>query len=131
MKPKDANKRYFSRMLGASLGYIGSVFGATFLHNKLIDGSVLGIFLSLVPGIFICLMLLAVWRYLNEADEVVRYDLTQAMMVGLFALLALSGGWGLVELYNDSLPRLPIFFAFPVFFLTFGAVSALKYRRCV
>ncbi len=131
MKPKQANKRYFSAMLGSSLGYLGSVFGVSFLHDKLVDGSIPGILLSLIPGIFICLMLLSVWRYLKDVDEVVRHELIQAMMAGLFALLALSGGWGLVELFNDSLPRLPVFFAFPVFFLTYGLVTAIRYKRCV
>ena len=130
MKPKLANKRYMSTMLGASFGYLGAVFGISFLHDKVPDGSVAGIAIALVPGIFICLMLLSVWRYLKNVDEVVRHQLTQAMLIGLFVLLALSGGWGLVELFNDSLPRLPIFFAFPVFFLTYGLVSAIKYERC-
>ncbi len=131
MKPKQANKRYLSTMLGASGGYLGSVFGVSFAHDHLIDGSAAGILLSLVPGIFICLMLFSVWRYLKEVDEVVRHQLTQALLAGLFSLLALSGGWGLVELFNDSLPRLPVFFAFPVFFATFGLVSAIRYKRCV
>lgn len=131
MKPKQANKRYISMMMGSSLGYLGSVFGISFLHDKVPDGSVPGTLIALIPGIFICLMLFSVWRYLKEVDEVVRYQLTQAMIMGLFALLALSGGWGLVELFNDSLPRLPIFFAFPIFFLVYGLVSSIKYRRCV
>lgn len=131
MTPKLANKRYMSMMMGTSLGYIASVFGVSFLHDKLEDGSFAAIVLALVPGVFIVLMILSVWRFLKETDEVARYDLTQAMMTGLFALLALSGGWGLVELFNDSLPRLPIFFAFPAFFLIFGFVSAIRYRRCV
>ena len=131
MKPKLANKKYMSTMLGASLGYLGAVFGISFLHDKVDDGSVTGIAISLIPGVFICFMLLAVWRYLNDVDEVVRHQLTQAMMMGLFMLLALSGGWGLVELFNDSLPRLPIFYAFPLFFLVYGLVTGIKYRRCV
>ena len=130
MKPKQAYKKYFSTTLGASLGYLGSVCGVSFLHDKFTDGSAGGILLSLMPGIFICLMLFSVWQYLKDVDEVARHELTQSMMAGLFVLLALSGGWGLVELFNDSLPRLPVFWAFPIFFLTYGAVSAIKYKRC-
>lgn len=131
MKPKLAKKRYFSTVMGASLGYVGSVFGCSFLHHKVPDGSVAGISLSLVPGLFIGLMLFAFWRYLHDVDEVARHEMTQAIIIGLFVLLMLSGGWGLVELFNDSLPRLPIFYAFPAFFITFGLVSGIKYRRCV
>ena len=131
MQPKQAVKRYFLTVMGSSLGYLGAVLGISFVHDKVPDGSLAGICLALVPGIFICLMLHAVWRFLKNTDEVARYELTQSMMAGLFVLLALSGGWGLVELFNDTLPRLPIFFAFPVFFLSFGGVAAIRYRRCV
>jgi len=131
MKPKLVKKRYMSTMLGASFGYVGSVLGISFLHDKVPDGSAAGILTSLVPGIFICFMLGAFWRYLKDVDEVARHDMIQAMIVGLFALLALSGGWGLVELFNDSLPRTPIFYAFPAFFLIFGLVSCVKYKRWV
>lgn len=131
MKPKLAKKRYMFTVMGSSLGYLGSVFGISFLHDKLADGSIGAILLSLIPAIFICLMIASVWRYLKDVDEVARHDLTQAMLVGLFVLLTLSGGWGLVELFNDSLPRLPIFFAFPAFFLIFGFVSCVKFKRWV
>lgn len=131
MKPKHAKKRYISTVIGASLGYIGSVFGCSALHHKVPDGSIAGILLSLVPGLFIGLMLFAFWRYLRDVDEVARHDMTQAIIIGLFVLLMLSGGWGLVELFNDSLPRLPIFYAFPAFFMTFGLVSCVKYKRWV
>jgi len=131
MKPKIAQKRYMSSIIGTSLAYVASVFGVSFLHDKVADGSVEGILLALIPGVFIALMTASMWRFLKETDEVARHELTQAMMVGLFVLLALSGGWGLVELYNDSLPRLPIFFAFSLFFLIFGLFSAFKYKRCV
>jgi len=130
MKPKLANKRYMSLMMGSSLGYLATVFAISFTHDYLIDGSIAAIILSLVPGVPICLMVWSLWRYLKEVDEVARHDLTQAMLIGLFVLLVLSGSWGLAELFNDSMPRLPIFFAFPAFFLVFGLVSVTKYKRC-
>jgi len=131
MKPKVALKRYLSLMIGSSLSYLGSVFGVSFSHDLLKDGSIPAILLSLVPAVPLCLMVWSVWRYIQEADEVVRHDLTQAMLIGLFVLLGLSGSWGLAELFNDSMPRLPVFFAFPAFFLIFGIASAAKYKRCV
>ncbi|MDB2437804.1 hypothetical protein N9W89_03750 [Hellea sp.] len=131
MKPILVYKRYAFTTLGAGLGYLGSVIGTASLHDKVPDGSAVGIFISLIPAIFIGFMLRAFWRYLKDSDEVVRHDLTQAIMAGVFALLMLSGGWGLVELFNDSMPRLPIFYAFPAFFIIFGFVSAINYKRCV
>ena len=131
MKPELVKKRYMSSMMGSSFAYLASVFGMSNLHDKVPDASFGGILISLVPGVFICFMLYFVWKFLKDVDEVARHDMTQAMMVGLFALLALSGGWGLVELFNDSLPRLPIFYAFPAFFLIFGCISCVKYKRWV
>jgi len=131
MKPILVCKRYIFSTLGYGFGYLGSVFGITFLHDKVPDGSVAGVLISLFPAIFIGLMLGAFWRFLKDSDEVARHDMTQAMMAGIFALLMLSGGWGLVELFNENLPHLPIFYAFPAFFLTFGLVSGVKYKRWV
>jgi len=131
MKPKLAMKRYLSLMIGSALGYIAMVFVVSFSHDLLKDGSVPAIILSLVPGIPLCLMIWSLWRYLKESDEVVRHDLTQAMLIALFAVLAFTGSWGLAELFNDSLPRLPLFFVFSIFFLIFGIVSGTKYKRCV
>ena len=95
IKPAQATKRYLRAMMGSALGYIAAVFGVSFIHDKFIDGSPLAIVIALIPGLFIALMVLALWRYLNEADEVIRHDLTQAMMGALFIMLMLSGGWGL------------------------------------
>lgn len=131
MKPKLAKKRYLSLMMGSSLGYVATVSAVTLTHDVLIDGSIPAIILALIPGVPLSLMVWSVWRYLKEADEVVRHDLTQAILIGLFVLLGLSGCWGFAELMNDSMPRLPMFFAFPLFFLIFGVVSGIKYRRCV
>ena len=129
MKPKLAKRRYMSAMMGSSLAYLAATFGVSFLHNPDNDGTAFGIVLSAIPAIFLLMMVWSVWRYLGEMDEVARFEHTQAMIAGLFAVLAITGGWGLVELFNDSLPRLPMFFVFPFFFIVFGLVSCLKYKR--
>ena len=131
MKPQLATKRYITLVMGSGASYLAMVFAVSVTHDLLKDGSIPAILLSLVPGVPLCLMVWSLWRYLKESDEVVRHDLTQALLIGLLALLGLSGSWGLAELFNDSMPRLPIFFAFPVFFVIFAAVTATKYKRCV
>lgn len=131
MTPETARKRYLGIMMGSSFGYLGAVFGVSFLHDKLTDGSLVAIFLAAIPALFIVTMTWGIWRFIKETDEVGRHYLTQAMMSSLIILLAFSGGWGLIELFNDSLTRLPIFFVFPGFFLIFGLISAVNYKRCV
>ncbi len=129
MKPQLAAKRYLSSVMGSALGYLGSVFGVSFLHDKFIDGSVPAIIISLIPAFFVGLMIWSVWRYLQEMDEVAYHDHTRAMLLGMFVVLGLSGGWGLAELFNDTMPRVPIFYVFPVFFLVYGLISCVKYKR--
>lgn len=129
MKPKLATKRYIFAMMGSSLGYIGAVYGITFLHDKFADGSLPAIIVSLIPVIFIILMMWSLWRYLNETDEVAYHDHMRAMMLGILCVMVLSGGWGLAELFNDTLPRISIFYVFPVFFLIYGLISCIKFKR--
>lgn len=131
MTPKLAKKRYMATTIGSALGYLGAVVGVRFSHDKLIDGSIYAILLASVPAIFICVMIWGLWRYLNDVDEVERHYMTQAMISALAIILAVSGGWGLVEMFNESLPHLPVFYIFPAYFLIFGLISAIKYKRCV
>lgn len=127
--PGQAKKSYMARMLGASLGYIGTIIGAVFVIDKDDPVSLVTIAVAALPGIFIILMVRAVWRFIREVDEVARHDYTQAMMNGLFAVLALSGSWGLIELFHEGLPRLPVFWIFPIFFMIFGLASCFRFGR--
>jgi len=129
MTPKQAGRRYIMMMMSGSLGYLISVFGVSIFHDTFQDGSLAGITLSLIPAAFILIMIFSIYRFLNDMDEVARHDHSEAMLLSLFIILTLSGGWGLAELFNDSMPRLPVFFVFPIFFLIYGVISCMKYKR--
>ena len=131
MKPKLANKRYTLTMLGASFGYMVTMLAVAIAHDHIVDGSLGAIALTLTPGIFVLIMIASVWRYLREIDEVARHDYTQSMLIGLYAILVLSGSWGAVELFNEKTQRVPIFYIFPLFFMIFGVVHSFTYgRKC-
>lgn len=130
MSPSETNRRYKFSTLGYGLGYIGAVFGISFLPDRLFEGSFIGILVAIIPAIFIGLMVWAFWRYINDIDEVARHDHISAMVISLMLVLAISGGWGLVELFNESIPRIPIFFIYPIFFVTYGLIAAIRYKRC-
>ena len=130
MSPTEKNRRYKFSTFGYGLGYIGAVFGISFLPETLFEGSIAGIFLAIIPALFICLMVLTFWRYINNIDEVARHDHISAMVISLMLVLIVSGGWGLVELFNENMPRIPIFYIYPVFFLTYGLIAAIRYKRC-
>ncbi|MEL6687819.1 MAG: hypothetical protein AAFP97_09375 [Pseudomonadota bacterium] len=127
--PKQAAKKYVSRVFGASLGYIGAVFGVSFLIDDGDPVTVFTIMAALLPGIFIVLMVLALWKYLSEMDEVARHDHSRALLIAAFTVLGLAGSWGLVELYNDAFPRIPVFFVYPAFFGVYGIVACMLYGR--
>jgi cytochrome c-type biogenesis protein CcmH/NrfF len=129
LTPKQAAKQYGCRMMGAALGYLGATFGAAMVLDEGDPVTVITILVALVPAAFVLLMLRAVWRYMKEMDEVARYDHTQAMLIALFVVLSVGGGWGLVELFNEELPRLPIFWVFPGFFFIYGLVACFVFGR--
>ncbi len=131
MKPALAHKRYRQRIMGSALGYLGAVFGVSFLHDSFTDGSIFALLISAIPAAFIIVMLWAVWRFLGDMDEVAHHDNIHAMIEALLIILAFTGGWGLIELFNDDFPRLPIFFVFPGFFIIYGLIAGFKYKRCV
>ena len=130
MSPTETNRRYKFSTFGYGLGYIGAVFGISFLPETLFEGSIAGIFLAIIPALFISLMVLTFWRYINNIDEVARHDHISAMVISLMLVLIVSGGWGLVELFNENMPRIPIFYIYPIFFLTYGLIAAIRYKRC-
>ena len=123
---RSAMALYKRRMLGSMLGYVGGLLGVTyFLKGRDVD-TLLAAGLAFIPVIFIMGVLFAIWRYLQDTDEVQRFFLTRAMIFGLFAVLVVSGGWGLMEMVVDDLPKLPVFWIFPIFFLVMGLSQALN-----
>lgn len=121
---KKVTRQYMFSMLGTSLGYAGSLIGVTFALRNWEDVSMpIIIALATIPGIFLFGMILSFWRYVRDIDEVARHFIVQSMILGLFAILALSGIWGLIEMLTDDVPRLPIFWVFPLFFGAFGLAA--------
>lgn len=122
-------KRYRRTVMGAGAGYIGAVFGVS---TQLDDGdpvTALNVFLAFLPGAFVLLMVYAMWVYIRDVDEAARHFLVKAMMSALFVTLAISGVWGLAELFLDGLPKLPVFFVFPIVMGMFGVFTAFGPAR--
>lgn len=130
MSLAQTNRRYKFSTLGYGLGYIGTVLGIRFLPDSFFEGSPTGIFFAALPAVFIGLMVWAFWRYINDIDEVARHDHISSMMISLMLVLIISGGWGLVELFNEDMFRISIFYIYPIFFLTYGLIAVIRYKRC-
>jgi glucose-6-phosphate-specific signal transduction histidine kinase len=126
MSQKLAHKRYKTLMLSSGLAYAVSLIGITyFLKSGSEAITPFNVVLGLVPGLFVVGMLYSIWRYLKEMDEAARFFMTRSLLLSSFLVLAIAGVWGLLEMLFDDLPKLPVFWVFPIFFLVFGGVIAL------
>lgn len=122
-----AYRRYARRMAATSIAYAGAIFGAALLIGEASAPSAVSIGLALVPGIAIVAMIWAIGRLLVELDdEYLRLLEVRKFIVATGVLLALASVWGLLEFFT-TVPRVPVFFAFPVWCAGLG-VGALYNR---
>lgn len=129
MSPTLVRKRYTRTILGGGAGYLGAVFGVSFLLSDDSPITAINIGLACLPGLFILIMLYAVWVYLRDSDEVARHFMVRALLAALFLALSISGVWGLAELFLEKLPRLPVFFVFPIVMAAFGLFTCFGPAR--
>lgn len=129
MSQISIKKRYRRNVLGAGAGYIGAVAGVSTQLDGDSPVTALNVGLALLPGLFIVAMVYAMWVFIRDVDEAARHFMVKAMMSALFVTLALSGVWGLAELFLDGLPKLPVFFVFPIVMGMFGMFTAFGPAR--
>ena len=122
-----AYRRYTRRMAATSVLYVGAIFGAALTIGKDAAPSALSVGLALVPGIAILGMIWAIGKLLVELDdEYLRLLEVRKFVVATGVMLSLASIWGLLEMFT-SVPRVPVFYAFPVWCLGLG-VGALYNR---
>ncbi len=129
MSAKTHLRRYMFGILGGSLGYAGAMIGVSLALKSTALPLSAQIALSLIPGLFVLYMLHTIWQFVRCVDEAQRYFFTQSFVVATFAVLAFSGVWGLIELLVDDVPHVPIFWIFPVFFVSLGLSSCFGPAR--
>ncbi len=125
---KEAEKRYRKVFIPAMGIYVIGVFGISWGEEQsyLSAGAVSA--LTLIPVLAIFAWMWAQWRFVKELDEYLRQIQTEAMMIGLMIVTAIASGWGLMELMTD-VPRIPIFFAGPGFYLVYGIAYTVLAKR--
>ncbi|MEM7730677.1 MAG: hypothetical protein AAF311_15655 [Pseudomonadota bacterium] len=123
MTPKQISSKYRNRMIGSGFAYAGAVVGAAVLIDDGDPLTPLALVAAFAPGAALLLMLFFMWRFFTEIDEVGRFFMMQSLTAALFGTLAVCGVWGLAELFLDALPRLPVFYVFPMGMALFGIFS--------
>ena len=118
--PKAALRRYHRHLGIAMVAYVVSLFAVITVVERTEPALPLAVALAALPALAVVGALWAVWTYLREMDEVARHFTTRSMVFGAFAVLAVSGTWGLLEMIVEELPRIGIFWALPIFFAAMG-----------
>ena len=107
--------RYTSRMRAIAAAYIASIMLASSVVDREAPLSALTVGFALVPGMAIVAAIWAIGRFLTElADEYLRMLEVRKVIVATGFTLAITSVWGLLEIYSVNLPRLPVFYVFPI-----------------
>ena len=124
----QATRRYMKIFIPAMALYLIGVLGISWADNNSYLPPWSIYVLTIIPIFAIFAWMWAQWRYVNELDEYLKKLQTEAMMIGLMTITAVASGWGLMELMTD-VPRIPVFFAGPGFYLIYGIAYAVLAKR--
>lgn len=128
-KSSPAGRRYLKRFIPTMITYVVLIFGASFALRALEIAGPLAWVIAAAPGIPVVAVLAIVGLYLKEeTDEFQRNVQAEAMIWGIGLTLSGTTVWGLLEFYVEA-PRLPVFWAFPIFFFTMGLAQVFVRRR--
>lgn len=110
-----AAARYTRRMLLIAAVYVAGIVLASMVIDPGAPLGLLAIGLALIPGAAMLAAIGAIGRFVAELpDEYLRMLEVRKIIVATGVTLAITSVWGLLELYSDSLPRLPVFYVFPI-----------------
>ena len=110
----SAKTRYFRVHLALSILYVALVLLASYFVPDDADPTPGVILWGLLPGLVVLGWIWNMGRYLFAMqDEYLRMLETRKALIATALTLAVSGGWGLLELFA-AVPRLPVFFVFPI-----------------
>lgn len=126
-KRHPAYNAYMRRMGVAAAAYISAILLAVGLLPDDAPPTLAPIMVALVPGAAVLAMIWALGRLLVELDdEYLRLLEVRKFIVATGFLLAVASVWGMLELLTQ-VPRLPIFYVFPIWCL--GLVAGTIYNR--
>lgn len=110
-----AIRRYGKRIVPITFGYLATIALATALVPDNAPANAVTIGLALLPGMAALGWLWAMGRLLIELDdEYLRMLEVRKFLVATGATLAITSVWGVLELYSPDIPRLAVFFVFPM-----------------
>ena len=115
MARNPATTRYNKSMAAIMAVYIAGIMLASLVIDRDAPLGPMTIGLTLLPGLAIVAAIGAIGRFLTElADEYLRMLEVRKVIIATGVTLAITSVWGLLEMYSASLPRLPVFYVFPI-----------------
>lgn len=118
-----AMRRYMKRIIPITCAYVAMIALTTALVPDNAPASALTIGLALLPGLCALGWLWAMGRLLIELDdEYLRMLEVRKFLIATGATLAITSVWGVLELYSPEVPKLAVFYVFPIWCiaLSFG-----------
>lgn len=115
MARNPAAARYIRRMALIAAAYVAGIMLASVTIDRAAPLGPLTIGLALIPGLAMLAAIWAMGRFLADlTDEYLRMLEVRKFIIATGVTLAITSVWGLLELYSESLPRLPVFYVFPI-----------------
>lgn len=129
-KPANpAQKRYIARFVPAMTLYVAIIFSVSWVFNRYDPTGPAAWALALLPALPLLAIIGIMGLYLREeGDEFVRNILVESMLWGVGLTLAIMTVWGFLEIYAEA-PKLPSFWAFPIFCFGMGLAQPFIKRR--
>jgi len=110
-----AMRRYMRRFIPITFAYLAAIALATAVLPDDAPADALTISLALLPGLAILAWLWAMARLLIELDdEYLRMLEVRKFLVATGITLAITSVWGILELYTPEVPRMAVFYVFPM-----------------
>lgn len=118
-----AYRRYFRRHIGLTVIYLAAIALASLLVPDDARPSLGTVLIALLPGLAVVGWIWSMGRLLVELDdEYMRMLEVRKFIIATGITLAVVSVWGIIELYT-TVPRLPVFFVFPLWCLGLGIGS--------
>lgn len=115
MTRSPAHRQYLKRFAPLTIAYLASIALATWLIPDDAPADALTLGLAILPGLAVVGWIWAMGRLLVELDdEYLRMLEVRKMIVATGVTLTVTSIWGILELYSPDIPKLPVFFVFPL-----------------
>ena len=119
MTQEQANRRYLSVLIPATMVFVAASYGIKLADNAAVLPPWVLYAAAIVPIAALLGMFWAHWRYMREIDEFLRSIQVKAAFAGLVIVLTIASAWGYLEFYAEVAP-LSIYWLNPLYWIVYS-----------